>query len=159
MTEIVRQKVMDVYARVDAAIAQAAPRCDASGRCCRFGEYGHTLFISSFEAEILLETAPAYSQPVSRDACPFQIENLCTARSERPLGCRIYFCDPAFQSQQSDITESAIRELKRIADDHGTGWRYAPLHEFLNEAAREPPAAAAGIARRIPLTLHTTTAR
>lgn len=131
----IRDRVLAVYAAVDAAIAAAAPRCEASGRCCRFEEYGHTLFLSHFEAEILLESAKAYTKPVRADRCPFQVDNLCTARAERPLGCRIYFCDPNFQHRQQEITEAAIAELKRIADDAGTGWRYAPLHDYLNESA------------------------
>jgi hypothetical protein len=136
MTDEVRREVMGVYAAVDAAVAAAGPRCDASGRCCRFTEYGHTLFLSHFEAELLLEAAPPYPQPVSRDACPFQVNNLCTARESRPLGCRIYFCDSSYEATGSRITEDAVLALKRTADDHGTGWRYAPLHVFLNEAPR-----------------------
>ncbi len=135
MTEL-RSRVLQVYAEVDAAVAAAAPRCDASGRCCRFTEYGHTLFLSQFEADILLETAPDYDKPVTRDGCPFQVGNLCTARDERPLGCRIYFCDPAYEGVGERITEDALAKLKRIADETGSDWRYAPLHVFLNEAER-----------------------
>lgn len=137
MNNEIREKVMQVYAEVDAAILAAKPKCDASGRCCRFDEYGHSLFISQFEAEILLETAPHYEKPVTRAGCPFQVNNLCTARNERPLGCRIYFCDPAFQDQQSDITEHALRRLKQIAEEFQTGWNYALLHTFLNDAKRK----------------------
>ena len=114
----------------------AAPKCDASGRCCRFTEYGHTLFISAFEAELLLESAPRYAKPVTRDYCPFQVNNLCTARAERPLGCRIYFCDPAFESAGQQLTEASLTQLKALADEYETGWRYAPLFQFLNEAER-----------------------
>ena len=136
MTADLRARVLEVYAAVDAAVAAAGPRCDASGRCCRFAEYGHTLFLSQFEAEILLETAPAYEQPVSRDGCPFQVGNLCTARDERPLGCRIYFCDPAYPETGQKITEEAVARLKQLADEFSEPWRYAPLHVFLNEADR-----------------------
>src|SRR5262245_12649461 len=128
----VRRKVLEVYAAADAAVSAAGPRCDASGRCCRFTEYGHTLFITAFEAEILLESAPPYSTPVSRDGCPFQVEGLCTARDTRPLGCRIYFCDPGYETRMAEITEEMLSRLKAIADEHGTGWHYAPLHVFLN---------------------------
>jgi hypothetical protein len=136
VTPELRRRVLDVYTAVDAAVAAAAPRCDASGQCCRFAEYGHTLFLSHFEAELLLETAPPYTKPVSRDGCPFQVDNLCTARQERPLGCRIYFCDPAYQETGHRITEEAVAKLKQLADESGAGWRYAPLHVFLNEAER-----------------------
>jgi Fe-S-cluster containining protein len=129
-----RQRVDAIYAQVDAAVKAANPKCDASGRCCRFTEYQHTLFLSHFEAHILLETAPAYQKPVGRDLCPFQVNNLCTARAERPLGCRIYFCDPSYAGKGELITEEALRQLKQLANEYDTGWRYAPLHHFLNDA-------------------------
>ncbi|QEL15912.1 hypothetical protein [Limnoglobus roseus] len=135
-----RDRLRAVYAEVDAAVAAASPRCDASGRCCRFTEYGHTLFLSHFEAEILLEAGLPFAKPVTRDGCPFQVDNLCTARDHRPIGCRIYFCDPAFQEQQQPLTEAALAKMKNLADEFGTGWRYAPLHVFLNEADPPEPA-------------------
>lgn len=141
MTDDVRREVLAVYAAADAAVRAAGPRCDASGRCCRFTEYGHTLFISAFEAELLLEGAPLRIEgPFTRDGCPYQVNGLCTARDARPLGCRIYFCDPGFQERMAAVTEEAIAGLKRIADAHGTGWHYAPLHHFLNARPHSPPA-------------------
>jgi hypothetical protein len=38
-----------------------------------------------------------------------------------------------------EITEAAIAKLKAIANEHDTGWNYAPLHHFLNAARRSPP--------------------
>src|SRR5918994_1757708 len=108
MTPELRRRVLDLYAVVDAAGSAAAPRGDAPRRGCRVAADGHTLFLSRFEAELLLETAPSYTKPVSRDGCPFQVDNLCTARQERPLGCRIYFCDPAYQDTGNRITEDAV---------------------------------------------------
>lgn len=142
MTETVRQRVWAVYEQVEAAIAAAQPRCTVSGRCCRFSEYGHTLFLSHLEAEILLTAAPDYPRPVTRDSCPFQVNGLCTVRSIRPLGCRIYFCDPHYQERMGEIAEQAIAALKQIANEFGTGWQYAPLHHFLNAAPARSTGAA-----------------
>jgi hypothetical protein len=133
MSDELRRKVLELYAEVDAAVAAAGPVCVASGRCCRFKEYGHTLFVSSLEADVLLASAPPYERPVSADFCPFQKGNLCTAREPRPLGCRVYYCDPAYQETGGRISEEYLRRLKRLADENGAGWRYAPLHCFLNE--------------------------
>src|SRR2546423_1348284 len=127
-----RRRVLEIYRAADAAVAAAGPVCVASGRCCRFKEHGHVLYISTLEAEVLLEAAPAYTAPVSPDFCPFQKDNLCTAREPRPLGCRIYYCDPAYQETGNRITEEALRRLKALADEHDLPWRYAPLHQFLN---------------------------
>lgn len=137
MSPDLRERVLAIYAAADRAVTAAGPRCEASGRCCRFVEYGHTLFISQLEAAVLLEAAPPFATPVARESCPFQKENLCTARAPRPLGCRVYFCDPGYEETGNAITESHLRLLKELAEEFDLGWRYAPLHVFLNEA---PPA-------------------
>jgi hypothetical protein len=134
MTDELRLRIFEIYQSADRAVAAAGPRCDASGRCCRFKEYGHTLFISQLEAAVLLESCPPYDGPVSADFCPFQEDNLCTAREPRPLGCRVYFCDPGYQQTGNAITETHLRMLKDLANEVGIEWRYAPLHVFLNEA-------------------------
>src|SRR3954471_8667660 len=112
----VRQRVLELYREVDAAVAAAGPVCIASGRCCRFKEYGHTLFLSNLEAEVLLASAPPYdSDSVTADFCPFQQGNLCTAREPRPLGCRVYYCDPNYVDTCHTISENYLRRLKELA--------------------------------------------
>ncbi len=133
MTATLTDSIRIIYAAADAAVAAAGPVCESSGRCCRFTEYGHTLFLSDIESEYLLATAPAYDR-VTPDGCPFQVDGLCTARDERPLGCRVYFCDPKFQEEMPVIIESHLQQLKRLADETNRPWRYAPLHVFLQEA-------------------------
>jgi hypothetical protein len=127
-----RRQILELYAEVDRDVAAAGPVCVASGRCCRFAEWGHTLFLSNLEADVLLQSAPAYDTPVSPEFCPFQKDKLCTAREPRPLGCRVYFCDPNYQTTAQQITEKYVRRLKELAETHGIPWRYAPLHHFLN---------------------------
>src|SRR5881398_3254021 len=127
MLEELGSAVATLYREVDAAVAEAGPVCVASGRCCRFKEYGHVLFLSSLEAEVLLHAAPAYEQPVTPDFCPFQKDSLCTAREPRPLGCRVYYCDPAYQETGVEISERYLGELKKLADELELDWRYAPL--------------------------------
>ncbi|HTU92281.1 MAG TPA: hypothetical protein VMF69_19525 [Gemmataceae bacterium] len=142
MSESLRRHVLELYQEVDAAVAAAGPVCVASGRCCRFKEHGHTLFLSNLEAEVLLHDAPPYDPAaVTPDFCPFQQGNLCTARQPRPLGCRVYYCDPNYQETGNQITETYLRRLKELAFVHDVPWRYAPLHHFLRhpeEAASEP---------------------
>lgn len=139
MNPEVRASLQAVYAAADAAVAAAGPRCDASGRCCRFREYGHTLFISQMEADYLLEQSPPSPGPYTDAGCPYQVENLCTARERRPLGCRLYFCDPGYQDTAPRLSERFIRELKKLCDRQGLPWRYAPLHVFLRDYAATHP--------------------
>ena|SRR5579859_8285431 len=135
MSESLRRQVLELYHEVDRDVAAAGPVCVASGRCCRFKEYGHTLFLSNLEAEVLMHDAPPYDpETVTPDFCPFQRGNLCTAREPRPVGCRVYYCDPNYQETCSDITEKYLRRLKELALAHDVPWRYAPLHQFLRAA-------------------------
>lgn len=132
MSESLHRQVLELYQEVDRDVAAAGPVCVASGRCCRFKEYGHTLFLSNLEAEVLLHDVPPYDpEKVTPDFCPFQHGNLCTAREPRPLGCRVYYCDPNYQDTCNDITEKYLRRLKELALAHDVPWRYAPLHQFL----------------------------
>jgi hypothetical protein len=132
MSDALHRRVLELYAEVNREVAAAGPVCVASGRCCRFKEYGHTLFLSQLEADVLLAAAPPYERPVSSDFCPFQRGNLCTAREPRPLGCRVYYCDPTYQETGNAITEKYLAQLKQLAEETGSPWRYAPLHDFLN---------------------------
>src|SRR5437868_285621 len=132
MNDALRLEVLEIYHAADREVAAAGPICVASGRCCRFKEHGHALYISNLEAAVLLKDAPAYEQPVSSDFCPFQKNNLCTAREPRPLGCRVYYCDPSYQTRAAEITEKYLSRLKTLAENSGVDWRYAPLHQFLN---------------------------
>jgi hypothetical protein len=126
------RQVMELYQEVDREVAAAGPVCVASGRCCRFKEHGHVLFLSNLEADVLLAKAPPYDNPVGPEFCPFQKGNLCTAREPRPLACRVYYCDPSYQSTGNQISEKYLHRLKELAEQSGVEWRYAPLHSFLD---------------------------
>jgi Fe-S-cluster containining protein len=124
-----RAELLALYQDVDAEIAAENPRCDVSGRCCRFSEFGHSLFLSAPEAEWLFSVEPERSD--QRGECPYQIGGRCTARERRPLGCRIYFCDVRYAERMVEISESAIRRLKDLHERWGEGWDYQPLERFL----------------------------
>lgn len=127
-----------LYDQLDAEVAHLGPICQLSGRCCRFREYGHKLFVSAIEVAFLLEGAPNPERPLDRgDTCPWQDSmGRCAARETRPLGCRVYYCDPAFQTASCELSERFLSRIKKLADRHGLPWNYAPLHFHLH-AQRE----------------------
>jgi hypothetical protein len=131
------RELEELYAELDAAVAERAPVCRISGRCCRFREYGHTLFLSAPELEYLLDRAPAPSRPLDDgETCPWQdAAGRCTAREARPLGCRVYFCDPAFEEAAPMLSEQFLARLKRLVERYGRDWAYAPLHQHLRDRA------------------------
>ncbi len=125
-----------LYGELDQAVAELAPVCQLSGRCCRFEEYGHTLFLSAAEAAVLIADAPPPVRPYDQGAsCPWQDRHgRCTAREARPLGCRVYFCDPRYDDQAPILTERFLIRFKEAADQRGWPWDYAPLHRHLAAA-------------------------
>ncbi|MCY2964172.1 MAG: hypothetical protein NT069_11160 [Planctomycetota bacterium] len=127
------QQLPELYAQLGAEIEAAAPVCELSGRCCRFREYGHTLFISRPEAELLLQEPFPADATVDDAGCPYQVGTICTARERRPLGCRVYFCDPGYAGVGEQLSERYIKRLKELHDETGAAWEYRPLVRFLRE--------------------------
>jgi Fe-S-cluster containining protein len=135
----VREGLRRLYADVQERIAAHAPVCVVSGRCCRFVEYDHTLFVSRPEMELLLDEGPLPCRPLDDgQTCPWQdAQGRCTAREARPLGCRLYYCDPSFQTAMLDLAESATAALKHLHDEQDRPWDYRPLHAHLRRLREE----------------------
>jgi len=120
-----------LYADLDAEIHKSQPVCELSGRCCRFEEYGHTLFVSDPEVALLLSVPYPAGGEIGPAGCPYQVGNICTARERRPLGCRVYYCDPQWEGRGEELSELYIKRLKDLHDFHETDWDYRPLHRQL----------------------------
>jgi Fe-S-cluster containining protein len=118
----VRDAVANVYHALSAQVELRRPVCVTSGRCCRFDEFGHRLFVTTMElATFLHEFGSATGAcGLARDvtttgaACPFQREKLCTVHAIRPFGCRIFFCDETSADWQRQQYEAFHAELKRL---------------------------------------------
>ena len=68
-------------------------------------------------------------------SCPWQdVRGHCTARDARPLGCRVFFCDPSFETHAPELSETFLARLKQLARRHDWPWNYAPLHQHLRQA-------------------------
>ncbi|WP_201750189.1 hypothetical protein [Tautonia marina] len=132
----VREPLNALYAELDSEIAALGPVCLLSGRCCRFQEYGHRLYVSEVEATVLLADAPPPSRPLDDGAtCPWQDEHgRCGAREARPLGCRVYFCDPNYDGHAELLTERFLARIRLLVETLGLPWNYASLHHHLHAA-------------------------
>jgi Fe-S-cluster containining protein len=137
------EELRAIYAEFDRATAAVGPRCAASGRCCDFPAWGHTLFTSALEAEVLVAENPLASFDPASALCPYWKERRCTARAARPLACRAFFCDASKEAAMAELHEAHLRRLKDLHDRRGLPWRYAPLLAHLAAVLPPPPAAAA----------------
>ena len=112
----VRNSVDALYARVQEQIDARRPLCVISGRCCRFEEFGHRLYVTTLElARFVADLAPiAPGSQWDGTGCPFQKSKLCTVHSIRPFGCRMFFCDATSTQWQNEAYETFHADLKRL---------------------------------------------
>lgn len=135
------------------ASARERPLCLGGGNCCRFTRFGHRLFVTGLEAAFCLgRIAEARGRPLGagdaaeaarRGDCPFLARTrpfvavtlpgaadedagggLCTQHLERPLACRLFFCDPRAEGWQQDLHERIHAEVKAMHDREGVPYGY-----------------------------------
>jgi len=126
-----------VFAYIAAATESRRPVCRTSGRCCKFEEWGHRLYVTGLEAAYTIARLPAPLAPTALDdarargGCPFQVEKLCSVHAIRPFACRVYFCDETSTEWQRELYERMLREIRAIHDRHSIEYRYAEWRELL----------------------------
>jgi Fe-S-cluster containining protein len=130
-----------VYALIADQIEARGPRCDVSGRCCHFEQHGHRLYVTGLEAAYtvarlgLVGREPHRDEDISmaraRGDCPFLVEERCSVHAIRPLGCRVYFCDPTAQEWQQDLSERTLALVRAIHERHGVPYRYGEWRGIL----------------------------
>ena len=113
-----------LYARLDEVVAAGGARCELSGRCCDFPTSEHVLYASALEGEYALDAAEGHVPPAAEGCCPWFAEGRCSLRDGRPMGCRIYFCDPSWADDMSAIYERFHGELKQLHERHGREYSY-----------------------------------
>jgi Fe-S-cluster containining protein len=132
----VRQGIHGVYAGLARALEQRKPVCNLSGRCCRFEEFGHRLYVTTLELAAFLydwTTGPSLQPPGDWDGrgCPFQVAGRCGVHEIRPFGCRIYFCDPTSTEWQHEHYERFHADLKRLHTELSVPYFYVEWREAL----------------------------
>jgi Fe-S-cluster containining protein len=111
---------------------RSGARCLGGGACCRFDLMEHRLYLTLAELALLTQPPLPDLSPVARRRCPWQRGPRCLARSNRPLGCRSFFCrqDPAIQSELYEHYLARMRELFRR---HKVPYGYGELFQLLGQ--------------------------
>jgi Fe-S-cluster containining protein len=139
LREQARLRLREVYARVAEDVA-ASPslRCELSGRCCRFREAGHQLWLTRLEYEEMTARggAPGGGRGGGAGACPWLEGGLCANRDGRALACRTYFCSD--EPLAATLTERWHREIRRIHDECAVPYEYRSLEDHGNPGPRAP---------------------
>jgi Fe-S-cluster containining protein len=147
----VRDAVARVYADLQREIDARKPVCTASGRCCRFEEFGHRLYVTTAELAAFVHDLPDQVRPWDGTGCPFQVQGLCGVHAIRPFGCRIFFCDATSTGWQNEQYERFHGEIKRIHEVHSVPYFYVEWREALGALGVAVRGAASGHAARLSL--------
>lgn len=113
-----------IYRELEAELAALSPRCELSGRCCDFKTSGHELFATELEVDHAKAHGGAAPPSAPIDLCPFWKAGRCELRDGRPLGCRVYFCDPAYADAMPEIAERYHRRIVSLHERFGLDYRY-----------------------------------
>ncbi len=143
--EEARAAVREIYSSLQDDIDARKPVCRASGRCCRFEEFGHRLYVTTLELAAFVAELPsrrpedsrAGALPILSDrpppGCPYQVDGLCGVHAIRPFGCRIFFCDSTSAQWQSERYERYHAELKRLHARLNVRYFYVEWRQALRE--------------------------
>ena len=154
-----REAVDRVYAELQSQIDLRRPVCVVSGRCCRFEEFGHRLYVTTLElARFMMDLKVPPPQPslvrlsspksgvpgegkssvaatppdASRTGgCMFQLDKLCSVHAIRPFGCRIFFCDASSTEWQRSLYERLHARLRTLHDELGVPYHYVEWRHAL----------------------------
>jgi len=129
----------ELYARVDEVLAEARPRCEMSGRCCDFPTSDHQLWATDLESAHALECAGGVVPDAPSGLCPWHVEGTCRLRDGRPLGCRLYFCDPSWADSMAAVYERFHAELKALHTGADIPYSYRPFVEAVRDPTLLPP--------------------
>lgn len=125
-----QREVRNLYVALQDAIDLRQPVCRTSGRCCRFEEFDHRLYVTTAELGTFLAELNQAGKP-NPGGCPFQVTGLCSVHAIRPLGCRIFFCDETAKAWQEEQYGRFHRELQQIHDRWGTPYFYLEWRQAL----------------------------
>jgi len=115
-----------LYEALDAHLAELGVRCRQCAQCCNFVVNDYRLYASRVERALVAER---HGRPhlTPSGHCGFLVEGRCSVHAVRPLGCRVFFCDPAYKALEQDLCHDFQRRLRALADRHGLPWDYAPF--------------------------------
>jgi Fe-S-cluster containining protein len=123
------------YDYLDGRIASYQPKCTNRGFCCKFGEFGHRLYVTALEACYYLDGEYEHL-PIKADACPLAYNYVCNARDHRPMGCRIFFCDGDVDKWQGALTEECLGHLRDMHNKFGLSYFYMDWMHILKAIER-----------------------
>ena len=129
----VRAAVNQIYHDLQQQIDARRPKCLISGRCCRFEEFGHRLYVTTLELATFLHDLKESPDPNwSGEGCRFQKSKLCSVHTIRPFGCRLFFCDSTSTDWQHEQYQLFHTRLRQLHDELAVPYFYLEWRQALS---------------------------
>jgi Fe-S-cluster containining protein len=126
------EELLALYRELDAELVPLQSSCRACGRCCDFSTHGHVLYATLLERQVLAAAGPGESAERGL-ICQYLEGRECTARENRPLGCRTHYCQAEAGERGRELYEKYRKRLAEISRRHELAWDYRPVLECLLE--------------------------
>lgn len=123
--------LLALYAELDRRLDALGLRCRACGRCCDFARNDYQLYASYLERALVV-ARHGLPQLTPDGLCRFLADGRCSIHPSRPLGCRTFFCDPAYKPHEQTVCHAFQRRLRALSDRHALAWEYALFFSPLN---------------------------
>jgi len=128
----VHAAVGEIYQDLEDHLCQGKAKCLMSGKCCRFGEFGHRMYVTTLELATFVHELSGLGWSGSDiraykgdgAACPFQAGKVCGVHGIRPFACRVFFCDPGSKTWQNEVYETFHARLKRLHEEVAVPYYY-----------------------------------
>ncbi len=116
----------DLYENVARELSKLSSPCTSCGFCCHFDAAEHSLYASNLETFYVFDKYQAEPMLPRSEVCPFLVENKCSIRDRRMLGCRTYFRlhNKEERVKAEEIYERTLVALKKLHKKYDVNWDY-----------------------------------
>ena len=136
----IREAITSIHDRLAQEVRRRKPLCLASGACCHFDQFDHRLYATGLEAAMCVLVCEEEGRGINladlaaartAGGCPWQEDRLCTARAGRPVGCRVFYCDPRASEWVPELAEWAHSAIKTLHEQHSIAYAYGEWRDML----------------------------
>lgn len=136
----IRESISTIHESVAKEVRRRKPLCLASGACCHFDAFDHRLYATGLEAALCAQICAEEGHGIdlkdlatarTAGGCPWQTGRLCTARAGRPVGCRVFYCDPRASEWVPELAEWAHGAIKELHQELGVPYVYGEWRDML----------------------------
>lgn len=122
------EELQTLYRELEEELLPYQSLCTRLSRCCHFKDFGHRLYSLSLEVAFLWSQGQRSAGDIPPLTCAYlNTDGSCGNRTGRPLGCRIFFCDPGYQTTSQIFYEKYHQKLEGLVQKYHLHYFYGEM--------------------------------